>query len=715
MKYFFFNNRINFLFLFISFICLVSVLGFENISFYSTKWLYGVNDAGQFQLGWYFFQNDVWRFPLGSNPNYGDEIGSSIVYSGSMPGFAIFFKLLNPFFSGNFQYFSFFYLLCFYLQLFFSFKILKEFTNSNIHSVIGSLFFLIAPIFIWKVNWHGSVAAQWLFLIALYLGLTQKIDKAKWSWNLLIILALLIEYSYAIMLVAAYSLLRIFNLKFKKEKIFQLIKDFFVITLIVLPILYIVGYFEIRLGDTLGVGFGHYKLNLLSIFDPVNSVDNISWSWFLPDIKLTRGEEIEGFNYLGLGQFIMLFFALTLLFNKNYKTNLISIKNNNKIRHFVIISFFFFFWALSNKISFGSYTLLEIPLNKYILALFTLMKNTGRIFILVNYFLLTLSIVIIFKCFNKKNSLLIITLFLIIQVADISAGLKNRINFFTPLNVNERIGLKDQIWEDLFKKYKVVKTTYPISWPGHFGQFSYAMEKHKIEKTNLVVLARINRKKAAEARYHLYDNFHKKNLASDIVYVIDNLGHLRHLKHIFKDENVGFFYRDNVWAMVMNEKERMNDGDIKAFNKVKPKLLDINEEKNLNFGDKDNYSGFGWSHNSGKPGIWSEGPMSTLLFRTKKNYGDLKLEISCRPYITKKNNISELDIYVNNSFNKNVKLTNNNQDETFEILINEKIIENNEIKIDFNFKNPISPYEVLESPDSRKLGISVKNIKLNSI
>ena len=141
MQKFFFNNKINFLFLFISFICLVSVLGFENISFYSTKWLYGVNDAGQFQLGWYFFQNDVWRFPLGSNPNYGDEIGSSIVYAGSMPGFAIFFKLLSPFFSGNFQYFSFFYLVCFYLQLFFSFKILKKFTNSNIHSVIGSLFF----------------------------------------------------------------------------------------------------------------------------------------------------------------------------------------------------------------------------------------------------------------------------------------------------------------------------------------------------------------------------------------------------------------------------------------------------------------------------------------------------------------------------------------------------------------------------------------------
>ena len=62
-----------------------------------------------------------------------------------------------------------------------------------------------------------------------------------------------------------------------------------------------------------------------------------------------------------------------------------------------------------------------------------------------------------------------------------------------------------------------------------------------------------------------------------------------------------------------------------------------------------------------------------------------------------------------------MKLTNKDQDETFEILIKEQFIENNEIKIDFNFKNLVSPYEVLESPDSRKLGILVKNIKLNPV
>ena len=277
MRKFFFNNRINFLFLFISFFSLVSVLGLENILFQNTKWLYGNNDASFFQLGWYFFQNDVWRFPPGSNPNYGLEFSSSIIYTDSIPILALFFKLLKSFIPGNFQYFSFWYFICFYLQLFFSFKILKKFTNSDLYSIIGSIFFLIAPIFIFRVNWHGSFAGHWLLLIALYLGLIQKIDKSKFLWILLIILASLVEYSSMIVVLVVYSLLRIFNLKFNKKDILRLVKDFFIISALLLSTLYLVGYFEVRFADTLGVGFGNYKLNLLSIFDPVNSFAGISW------------------------------------------------------------------------------------------------------------------------------------------------------------------------------------------------------------------------------------------------------------------------------------------------------------------------------------------------------------------------------------------------------------------------------------------------------
>ena len=141
MKKLFYDSRINFLFLFISFLCLAAVVGIDNISFQTSKWLHNGTDITTPHLSWYFFKNDIWRFPLGVNLNYGDELGSSIVFSDSIPILVLFFKSFKSLIPGTFQYISFWYLICFYLQLFFSFKILKKFTNSVPYSLIGSFFF----------------------------------------------------------------------------------------------------------------------------------------------------------------------------------------------------------------------------------------------------------------------------------------------------------------------------------------------------------------------------------------------------------------------------------------------------------------------------------------------------------------------------------------------------------------------------------------------
>ena len=710
MKIFFFKNRINFLFLFISLICIIAVLGIENISFRSTSWLYGKNDSAFYQLGWYFFQNDIWRFPIGKNPNYGDAISSSIVYTDSIPIFAFLFKLVKPIIPDNFQYFSFWYFLCFYFQLFFSFKIIKNFTGSDLYSFIGAIFFIVSPIFLFKINWHGSAAMGGLLLCTIYLSLTKKINEAKLQWISLIIISSLVEYSSTIIILAIYSMLRIFNFQYNREDTLRLIKDYFLILILLLPTLYISGYFEIRTIDALGVGFGTYKLNLLSPFDPAGS--GISWSLFLADIKLSRGEELEGFNYFGLGQMLMIFFSLIFFIIKKEKDYLLNIKNNKKIKIFIIISIVMTLWALSNQISFGSHTLVEIPLNKYIFAALSIAKNTGRMFWVVNYFLLTLSIIIVYQCFSKKISLLILSLFLVIQIIDISDGIKSRLNFFTPVVVEENIILKDPIWENLFKKYKILKTTYPISWSKQFMRFAYSIEKYHLEKTNLVIQARIDRKAAAESRYSIYNNFRKKILSPNTIYVIDSLSHLRNLKYIFKNDDVGFFYRDNFWIMIPNEKNKMSINDKELFIKVEPKIIKINEIKNLTFQEENNYYGFGWSHNANKTGVWSEGPQSTLLFNIISNEKDLKLILNYKPYVTKKNKTLEFDIYTNNILNNKVKVSESMDNRKLEIIIKSEIIKDNQVIIDFKFKNLSSPYDVLESPDARKLGILISNIEL---
>ena len=148
-----FLNINYYLFFFVALFSTFLIFGFDLISITNTQWIHNTSsDLSQSHIGWYFFKNDIWRFPLGSNPHYGDELGLSIVFTDSIIIFSLFFKLLKSFIPEYFQYFSLWYLICFYLQLFFSFKILKKFTNKPLYSFIGSIFFLIAPIFIYRIK-----------------------------------------------------------------------------------------------------------------------------------------------------------------------------------------------------------------------------------------------------------------------------------------------------------------------------------------------------------------------------------------------------------------------------------------------------------------------------------------------------------------------------------------------------------------------------------
>ena len=58
------------------------------------------------KTGWNFFRIDEWRFPILSNPNLGIYLNNNLIYSDSIPLFALFFKIFNFILPDNFQYFS---------------------------------------------------------------------------------------------------------------------------------------------------------------------------------------------------------------------------------------------------------------------------------------------------------------------------------------------------------------------------------------------------------------------------------------------------------------------------------------------------------------------------------------------------------------------------------------------------------------------------------
>ena len=187
------------------------ILGADNFSFVSDDWL-AARDATSDLVSWKFFSNDVWRFPLGSNPNYGMDISSGIAFSGSVPIMAIFFKLFINILPDNFHYFSLWIFICFFLQSYIAFLIIYNKTENILFSIIGSLFFLLSPILINRLTFHLSLSAHWIILMGFYLETKKDIFNKDIYWAALITLSSLVHFYFTIILLGIFFLFTFNNL-----------------------------------------------------------------------------------------------------------------------------------------------------------------------------------------------------------------------------------------------------------------------------------------------------------------------------------------------------------------------------------------------------------------------------------------------------------------------------------------------------------------------
>ena len=704
------NKKILITYIFLGLFLTVFILGIKNISFTDNHWLSSI-DMTQDLVSWYYFKNDVWRFPIGMNPNYGIDVSNSIVFTGAVPILAIFFKIFKTILPQDFHFFNIWYFLCFFLQSYISFCIIKYFTKNSTYAFVASLFFLTAPVFISRLVTHMSLAAHWIILLCFFIEIAVKNKKKLIYWTLLIALSSLIHFSLTIIILIIFfifSLNRLIETKNIKYFLFEILSSFSVLIFI----MYMIGYFEIPIIDSLGFGYGYYKLNLASIFSPLYAAPEgaFLWSNFLPPIPVRSGEASEGFNYLGLGG-ILLFFILIILAVFDYKKII-----NKEVRPYLFASILLTMIALSNKISFSDISVLEFELPRYIYGPLSIIRTSGRLFWPVYYIIFIASIFIIYKKFSKKISISILSLLFFVQIIDISKGFKNIYNANIFIENSQKYN--DFFWKKLGNQFDILRSI-------NFNNNSFLLTKlrniiikQNFQKTDLIRLARYNRKAASESRSRLNSQFNNKTLDNKTIYIIENKNHLRNLKFLYKNENVGFFFVDNTWIMVPGQKNEMTKNDIKRYENIDLLKLNLNEKKILSFKDDNSVFGLGWSHNMEADGIWSEGNISTVLFNfnnyTKKKY---IVKIKVGSISTKKNESLNFKVFFNNEIKKRYFLKN--IDELNDHLITFKIeqdeLNNNHHLINFFIINPVSPLEKYQSPDGRKLGILLESIELEEI
>lgn len=699
-------NLIAVLFYFlIGFFCTVLFLGFENISFTNIDWIFHGKDMTHHFVGWSYFKNDEWRFPLGLNPQYGLENASSIIYTDSIPLLAFFFKIFKSYLPKDFQYFSFWIFLCFFLQGFFSFKLINYYTKNVGYSFIASFFFLISPIFLYRISFHLALGAHWLILASFYIQ-TFNSEKIRNSfWNILIPISLLIHFYLAASCIIIYVIFFIKeSLENKNIKI--IIKKSLISISIIFLVMYLSGYFVLPASQTLGFGYGNLKLNLLGIFDPYQLGTTFnSWSLFLPDLPSKIGEH-EGFGYIGLGGILLIIFSLYLVFTDLlFKKQLLKKILQEKGIYIFIFSIFFIL-SLSNKIDLGNYNLFDIKLNDYIFGLLSILRASGRLFWPAYYLILIFCIIFIFKSISLKKNFFIIFLLLFAQVIDTSAGFKQLL--FSKKFEPNYLNLSGDIWNKISEEKKIIRTTYVRNATKIFLPLSYYLSTNNI-KTDIFWQSRYNRKKAAERRYYLYKNL-DQGIISNEPYIIGKKNHLLNIKEIFAGKNLGFFYRDNFWIIFPKKKHDMNKDDIARYKNINFPLIKLGDEVIPYQNKHDEYFGIGWTHNLSNPGIWSEGYISTLLFKIDSNQDDdFLLEIKIEPSQLNNKKL-KFNALINGEFTKRYETSENHN--LSKLLLNlEKNIDNT-YKVDFKFSNLDSALDVLQSPDARKLGFLVKSIKV---
>lgn len=128
-------------------------------------WLLSQGDLTQHYLGWCFYRRGNWTFPIGLTDQLAYPSYSSVIFTDSIPLFAVFFKLLSPILPDTFQYFGWWGILSFMLQGYFSVKILRTLRVGKFCSMAGSIFFILSPTVIEKMFRHTALGGHWQSLV----------------------------------------------------------------------------------------------------------------------------------------------------------------------------------------------------------------------------------------------------------------------------------------------------------------------------------------------------------------------------------------------------------------------------------------------------------------------------------------------------------------------------------------------------------------------
>lgn len=459
-------------------------------------------------LGWLYFRYADWGLPPGINPNYGIELGSSIVYADSIPLMALLFKPLSGWLPEPFQYFGYWLLACFLLHSWFGWKLAGLVSSGLLLRAVITLFFLFSPPMAWRLYGHLSLVAHFLLLAALYLCLRPGIKSRQCAWGALLITAALV-HAYLLAMVIALWLADLLQRGLLRQLLVRmaLVEVVGLFALLGL-VCWLAGYFVLAEGASIG-GYGNYRMNLLAL------VDASGWSRILPDIAQGEGD-YEGFNYLGLGMLVLLACSLVLLCRNPHGLWRAVLARPVLLILMLALTLF----ALTHNLGVAGHTLV-LPLPAELVEWASVLRGSGRLFWPVYYLIMLVIFFIVVRGTGKTMATLLLGAALVVQLYDTQHAW-SRINHAksVPPAAEWPVTMPDPFWSQAATRYQRLRWLLAENAGTEWMRLGYYAGNNGWS-TDAVNLARVDSSALISIRQRAEQSLRSGDYPPDTLFVLD--------------------------------------------------------------------------------------------------------------------------------------------------------------------------------------------------
>ena len=256
-----------------------------------SNWIYNLSfDPRTEIISWNYYRHTPWSFPIiGRLEGYDYPTVTGSAMTGIVSPLAVPFKLFSNWLPDEFQYFGWWFLLCYLLQGYFGLKLINAtgqrsvvqamqntptfssvYQSSYIVRVFAAIFFILSPPFLMRTG-HMHMISHFFILAAL----AQYFDKNRTPFQKFVYFALLSSLcvgvsQYTTVMVMGIGLAAFVDMAYRRlMPFYRVFTDGLGVLLAVLFVYYILGGFLMPFATSQFVGFGSYASNLNTFFNPL--------------------------------------------------------------------------------------------------------------------------------------------------------------------------------------------------------------------------------------------------------------------------------------------------------------------------------------------------------------------------------------------------------------------------------------------------------------